>query len=312
MVQRIAAGRPVAHVAAEMGISRSSAWKWWRRYRVEGPAGLVDRPSVARSHPRRTSPCGETRVLIARMLTRRGALTVSAKTGVPASTVGRILTRRHVPLLRDVDPVTGIVIRSSRRPANRYEHPYPGALLHLDVKKIGRIPHGGGWRADPNQSAENHRTSHMKIGYDYVHTAIDDHSRVAFVDRCDDEKGTTAAGFLRRAVAHYAALGVRIEAIITDNAFAYRRSHEFTATCAELGIKQRFIQPGHPWTNGKVERLNRTLATEWAYSRAWTSNTDRADALPAWLDYYNLERPHSGIGGQRPIDRINNGPGQNT
>ena len=308
MVQRIAAGRPVAHVAAEMGVSRTSAWKWWRRYQLEGRAGLIDRPSVAHSHPRRTNPCRETRVLIVRMLTRRGPITIAAKVGVPASTVGRILTRRGVPLLRECDPLTGVAIRSSRRSPNRYEHPYPGALVHIDVKKIGRIPDGGGWRAHGRSEQVRGRG----IGYDYVHTAIDDHSRLAFVDRCDDEKGTTAAAFLHRMVDHYAGYGIRVEAIISDNAFAYRRSAAFRTACAELGIQQRFIKPAHPWTNGKVERLNRTLATEWAYSRIWTSNTERAAALPTWLDYYNLERPHLGIGGQRPIDRVNNGPGQNS
>jgi transposase InsO family protein len=113
-------------------------------------------------------------------------------------------------------------------------------------------------------------------------------------------------------VDHYASLGIRVEAIISDNALAYRRSAAFRAACAELGIQQRFIKPAHPWTNGKVERLNRTLAAEWAYSRIWTSNNERAAALPRWLNYYNLERPHLGIGGQRPIDRVNNGPSQNS
>lgn len=308
MVQRIAAGRPVAHVAAEMGISRTSAWKWWRRFRAEGMLGLVDRPSVARSHPHRTSACRETKVLIARMMTQRGPVTIAAKTGVPASTVGRVLARRGAPLLRDVDPITKVVIRSSRRSRNRYEHPYPGALLHVDVKKLGRIPDGGGWRVHGRSEQVRGRG----VGYDFVHTAIDDHSRIAFVDRHDDERGDTAAAFLHRAVEFYAALGIRIEAVITDNAFAYRRSRAFTEACAQLGIKQRFIRPAHPWTNGKVERLNRTLASEWAYSRAWATNQERAAALPKWLNYYNLERPHLGIGGQRPIDRVNNGLRQNT
>lgn len=304
MVQRIAAGRPVAHVAAEMGISRTCAWRWWRRFRVEGRSGLVDRPSVARSHPRRTSPCRETRALITRMLTRRGPVSIGRRLGMPASTVGRVLARRGAPLLRDCDPLTGVVIRANRRSAERYEHPYPGALLHLDSKKIGRIPDGGGWRAHGRSEEVRGRG----IGYDHIHAAIDDHSRLAFVARFDDAKGATAAEFLRRAIAFYDSHGIRIERVITDNAFAYRHSREFREICAEHGIEQRFIKPHCPWTNGKVERLNRTLATEWAYSRIWRSNTDRADALPAWLDYYNLERPHLGIGGQRPIDRVNNGP----
>ena len=247
-------------------------------------------------------------MLIARMLTRRGPVTIAAKVGVPASTVGRILARRGVPLLRECDPLTGTPIRSSRRSANRYEHPYPGALVHIDVKKIGRIPNGGGWRAHGRSEEVRGRG----IGYDYLHTAIDDHTRLAFIDRCDDEKGATAARFLRRMVDHYAALGIHVEAILSDNALAYRRSTQFRATAAELGIRQHFIRPGRPWTNGKAERLNRTLATEWAYSRVWNSNEERTAALPRWLDYYNLERPHLGIGGQRPIDRVNKATGQNS
>ena len=239
---------------------------------------------------------------------RRGPVSIGRRLGIPASTVGRILARRGMPLLRECDPLTGMVIRASRRSAHRYEHPYPGALLHLDSKKIGRIPDGGGWRAHGRSEEVRGRG----IGYDHIHAAIDDHSRLAFIDRFDDAKGTTAAAFLRRAVAFYAGHGIRIERIITDNAFAYRHSREFQDTCTELGIEQRFIKPHCPWTNGKVERLNRTLANEWAYSQIWRSNTERAAALPAWLDYYNLERPHLGIGGQRPIDRVNKGPSQYT
>ena len=247
-------------------------------------------------------------MLIERALSRRGPVSIGRRLGIPASTVGRILTRRGMPLLRECDPVTGVVIRVSRRSAERYELPYPGALLHMDSKKIGRIPDGGGWRAHGRSEEVRGRG----IGYDHLHTAIDDHSRLTFIDRFDDAKGSTAAEFLRRAITFYARHGIRIEAIITDNAFAYRHSREFREVCAQHGIQQRFIKPHCPWTNGKVERLNRTLANEWAYSRVWTSNTERAAALPRWLDYYNLDRPHLGIGGQRPIDRVNKAAGQYT
>jgi len=308
MVQRIAAGRPIAHVAAEMGVSRQTASRWWRRFRVEGPVGLVDRSSVARSHPRRTRACVETRVRIARMLTRRGPVTISRAVGLPASTVGRVLARHGVPRLADCDPVTGQVIRATRRSANRYEHPHPGSLVHIDVKKLGRIPDGGGWRAHGRSEQVRGRG----IGYDYVHTAIDDHSRLAYAEIHGDEKGATAAGFLARAAAFYAGHGIRVERVISDNAFAYRQAKIFRETAADLGIVQKFIRPHCPWTNGKVERLNRTLATEWAYSQIWSSNADRAAALPAWLQHYNLERPHLGIGGLTPIDRVNNAAGQYT
>lgn len=312
MVQRIQSGRAVAHVASEMGISRTTAWRWWRRFREEGRAGLIDRSSVARSHPARTVACREARVRIMRHLTRRGPVFIAAKLGMQASTVGRVLRRHHTPLLRELDPVTGTVIRAARSSGRRYEHDHPGSLIHVDVKKLGRIPDGGGWRADPTQTAAVHRTSHHRAGYDYVHIVIDDHSRVAYAEVHDDEKGITAAGVLARAIAFYARLGVTIERVISDNAFAYRHSAAFHAVLDEHGITQKFIKPHCPWTNGKAERLNRTLATEWAYARAFTSNSDRTAALPAWLDYYNLERTHLGIGGKTPIDRINNGRGQYT
>lgn len=312
MVQRIAAGRPVAHVAAEMGVSRTTAWRWWRRWRTQGRAGLVDRPSVARSHPRRTPACVETRIRIARMLSRRGPVWIGYHLGVPASTVGRVLARHRTPLLRECDPLTGLVIRASRRTANRYEHPYPGSLVHIDVKKLGRIPEGGGWRGDPDQSRDAHVSGHGNVGYDYVHTAIDDHSRLAYAEIHHDERGVICAAFLAHAAAFYAAHGVAVERVISDNAKNYRLSRDFHATADQLGIALRFIRPHCPWTNGKAERLNRTLAAEWAYSRVFTTNAERAAALPTWLDRYNLDRPHLGIGGQRPIDRVNNPPGQYT
>ncbi|MDL9978864.1 IS481 family transposase [Microbacterium candidum] len=308
MVQRIQSGRAVAHVAAEMGISRTTAWRWWRRYQEEGLAGLQDRSSVAHSHPQRTVACVETRVRIMRELTRRGPVFIAGKLRLQASTVGRVLGRHGVPLLRELDPITGNVIRATRRSATRYEHTRPGSLIHVDVKKLGRIPDGGGWRLHGRSEPVRGRG----IGYDYVHTVIDDHSRVAYAEIHDDENGATAAGVLERAIAFYATLGVKVERVISDNAFAYRRSTAFRSVIDAHGIKQKFIKPHCPWTNGKVERLNRTLATEWAYARAWTSNADRAAALPTWLDHYNLDRAHLGIGGASPIDRINNGRGQYT
>lgn len=306
MVQRIQSGRAVAHVAAEMGISRTTAWRWWRRFREEGQAGLIDRSSIAKSHPSRTGPCRETRVRIMRHLTRRGPVFIAGKLGMQASTVGRVLRRHHTPLLRETDPVTGTVIRATRRSANRYEHDHPGSLIHIDVKKLGRIPDGGGWRAH----GRSEKVRSRGIGYDYVHTVIDDYSRLAYAEIHNDEKGATAAGVLERAIAFYARLGITVERVISDNAFAYRRSAAFHAVLDAHGITQKFIKPHCPWTNGKVERLNRTLATEWAYARPYTSNTERAKALPAWLDYYNLDRAHLGIGGKTPIDRLNNGRGQ--
>lgn len=308
LVQRIQTGRPVAHVAAEMGISRTTAWRWWRRFRDLGVAGLVDRSSVARSHPQRTHKCVETRVRIMRALTRRGPVFIAGKLGMHASTVGRVLRRHHTPLLRELDPVTGTVIRSSRRSARRYEHDHPGSLIHIDVKKLGRIPDGGGWRAHGRSEQVRSRG----IGYDYVHAAIDDHSRVAYAEIHDDEKGVTAAGFLERAIGFYASLGVTVERVITDNAFAYRHSAAFRGVLDTHYIAQKFIRPHCPWTNGKIERLNRTLAQEWAYARPWQSNDHRATGLRAWLDYYNLDRPHLGIESQTPIDRVNNGRGQYT
>lgn len=253
MVQRIESGRAVAHVAAEMGVSRTTAWRWWRRFREAGPAGLVDRSSVAHSHPHRTAACVETRVRIMRHLTRRGPMFIADRLGLQASTVGRVLRRHGAPLLRELDPVTGRAIRATRQTARRYEHDHPGSLIHIDVKKLGRIPDGGGWRADPTQSPAVHRTSHQRVGYDYVHTVIDDHSRLAYAEIHDDEKGVTAAGVLDRAIAFYAALGVTVERVISDNAFAYRHSAAFREVIDAHGITQKFIKPHCPWTNGKVE-----------------------------------------------------------
>lgn len=296
--------RPVAHVAKELGISRQCAHRWVARFRSEGRAGLRERSSRPRSSPKKTSPELESTVLAARRELKAGPLRIASKTGVPARTVSRILARHHIPPLAWCDPLTGQLIRASRATNNRYERERPGELLHIDVKKLGRIPDGGGWRADPEQSSRNHKTGHTRVGFDYVHAVIDDHTRLAYIEIHDDEKGITAAGVLLRAAAFFAKNGIpKIERVLSDNAFAYRNSAAFKEAVAQLGAEQRFIKPHCPWTNGKVERLNRTLATEWAYSQVFTSNEARRAALAPWLNYYNTERIHCGIGAT-PISRV--------
>jgi transposase InsO family protein len=292
-------GRPVAHVAKELGISRQCAHKWVARYDAEGAAGLADRLSRPHTGPNRTPVEVERRVVAARRMHRCGPVGLARHTGVPAATCGRILRRRGVPRLSDCDPITGEVIRAVRMTARRYEHPNPGDLVHLDVKKIGRIPDGGGWRV--RGRARTGARPHL--GYDYVHAAVDDHSRLAYAEILPDEKANTTAAFLTRAAAWFAGHDITIKAILTDNALNYRSRH-VAAVLATLGAKHRRIRPHCPWTNGKVERFNRTLQREWAYRRAYLSNTDRAWALPRWLAIYNNHRPHTALGGQPPISRV--------
>ena len=244
-------------------------------------------------------------MLKARRELRAGPLRIAAATAVPARTVSRILARNNVPPLAWCDPLTGELIRASRATAIRYERDRPGELIHIDVKKLGRIPDGGGWRASGGRR-ENHRSRLDKtpLGFDYVHAVIDDHSRLAYAEIHTDEKGATAAAVLLRAAKFFRASGIpTIERVISDNAFAYRHSTEFKNAVAQIGAVQKFIKPHCPWTNGKVERLNRTLATEWAYRQIFTDNQARADALAPWLNYYNTERIHTGIGGT-PINRV--------
>ncbi|WP_434993093.1 IS481 family transposase [Arthrobacter sp. Ld5] len=300
LVDRVAAGRPVAHIAAELGVSRQTAYRWVRRFHLEGPAGLQDRSSRPLHSPGRTSPDREQAVLDARHRLRFGPLRIAAATGVPARTVTRILHRHHVPRLADCDPLTGTPIRASRATSTRYERDRPGDLVHLDVKKLGRIPDGGGWRAHGRSEQVRSRG----IGYDFVHVAIDDHTRLGYAEVLPDEKGLTAAGFLTRAAAYLNTHGIdRIERVITDNAFAYRNSAAFKQAVADLGAVQRFIRPHCPWTNGKAERFNRTLQTEWAYRQVFTSSAHRQAALAPWLEHYNTERIHTGIG-TTPITRV--------
>ena len=303
IVARHRAGWKQAHIAAAMGISRKCVRTWISRFAAEGEAGLVDRSSRPHTSPTRTPVEVEDRIVELRRRERRGPDWLGAELGVPARTVSRVLARRALPRLAALDPITGQVIRSSKVTAVRYERSRPGELVHMDVKKLGRIPDGGGWRALGRAAREATYDRTRKLGYDYVHSLVDDYSRLAYSEILPDEKGTTCAAFLARAAAYFADHGIdRIERVMTDNAWAYRWS--LREVCSALGARQKFIKPHCPWQNGKVERLNRTLATEWAYRQPFTSNEQRTAALAPWIEHYNTRRRHSALGGRSPISRL--------
>ena len=300
LCRRIAAGRPVAHVAAEMGISRTCAYRWWTRYQHLGAAGLVDRPSCAHAHPRRTPADLEAAILALRQAHKLGPARIAPLVGLPASTVYRVLCRQGLNRLAVLDRPTG-------QPIRRYERATAGELIQVDTKKLGRIPDGGGHRVHGRDSTQHRTRDRVRgPGYDYVHAAIDDHTRLAYAEVLGDERGPTCAGFLRRAGAFFAAHGIAVQRVLTDNAFAYRHSAQVRAAMAELGAVQRFTRPYRPQTNGKVERFNRTLLAEWAYLRPYATNQERTAALDGWLHLYNHHRNHTALGGHPPISRLNN------
>jgi transposase InsO family protein len=304
VVQRHLAGWPAARIAEQLGVSRATVHKWIARYRAEGDAGLQDRPSRPHTSPTRTPAAVEDRVLQARADLRRGAVYLAGELGLVASTVGRILHRHRAPRLAAVDPITGAEVRR-RHTGIRYERPCPGDLLHVDVKKLGRVPDGGGWRLHGRSENVRGRKVHGRpLGYDYLHVAIDDRTRIAYVEALPDERDLTSAGFLHRAVAWFRGQGVTVLRVLTDNAQVYRRGRNWQAVCVALGLRRRFTKPGCPWTNGKAERFNRTLLAEFAYAQPWTSNTDRLVALPGWVQHYNTRRAHSALGGRPPVTRL--------
>lgn len=295
LCERIMAGRPIAHVAQEMGVSRQTASKWWNRYLVDGETGLVDRRSTPHSTPGRLSQRTERRIIGMRVNRRWGPARIAGHLRLVVSTVWRVLKRFGLSRLRDLDPPTGRIIR-------RYEKTVPGELVHVDIKKMGRIPDGGGWRI---HGAENRDQSHKgKIGYTYLHSMVDDHSRLAYSEFCADEKANTCIRFIQRAHQWFAERGIMIQAVMTDNGVGYK-SRLFGDTLEAVGIDHIRIRPYRPQTNGKVERYQRTLVTEWAYANTWTSNKQRVDALNNWLHQYNHHRYHTAINGP-PISRVNN------
>lgn len=291
----------MAHAAKAQGVSRQCAHRWVKRFDEHGEAALHDRSSRPHHCPRQTAPQVEEQVLACRRAERRGQDWIGPELGVPARTVSRILRRNGVPYLHECDRLTGAAIRASKTTAVRYERDRPGELVHTDVKKIAKIPDGGGWRAH----GRSEKVRGRGIGYDYVHSMVDDHSRLAYSEILADEKGATCAGFLERAAAYSAAHGItRIEEVMTDNHLSYMRSTAVAGVIAALGAKHRFIKPHCSWQNGKVERFNRTLQIEWAYRQVLFNNAERSAALAPWLELYNTRRRHTALGGLPPTSRL--------
>lgn len=305
LVDRVRAGMPVAHVAKAMGISRQCAHRWVNRFESDGEAGLEDKSSRPGRMPTKTPPEVEAAVVAARAEHRRGQDWLGPELGIPARTVSRILRRHDVPRLAACDPLTGEVIRSSKTTAVRYERDVPGELVHMDVKKIGRIPDGGGWRAHGRQMGSTSAKKKARIGFDYVHSMVDDHSRFAYSEVLPDERADTCAEFFARAVAYFAAHGIDcIAQVMTDNHWSYTHSNALAAQLDAIDAKHVTIKPHCPWQNGKVERFNRTLQTEWAYRQVFDNNDQRTAALHPWLETYNTRRRHSALGGLPPISRL--------
>jgi transposase InsO family protein len=298
--------------AERFQVSHTTAARWAGRYRQLGPAGMVDRSCRPHRSPTRTPARIERKVLALRAKRRWGPARIAARLELPASTVHKILTRHRIARLAHLDRATG-------RPVRRYEHPTPGDLVHVDVKKLGNIPDGGGWRAHGRaKGGRNRRTStrarkHNQpvIGYGYLHTALDDHSRLAYTEILTDEQAATAAAFWTRAHAFFTQAGITVRRVLTDNGACYR-SRLWRDTLHTAGISHKRTRPYRPQTNGKVERFHRTLAEEWAYAKVYSSETARRAALPRWLHMYNHHRGHTALAGQPPASRVPNLRGQYT
>jgi transposase InsO family protein len=305
-------GWPIVRAAEHFHVSWPTAKRWAIRYAAMGPAGMTDRSSRPHHCPHRTSQVVVRKIVDLRWRRRLSPLAIASRLSMPASTVHAVLVRCRLNRLSHIDIRTG-------EPIRRYEHERPGALIHVDVKKLGNISDGGGWRfVGRAQGNRNRRTSYgaarsrandPNLGHAFVHTVIDDYSRVAYAEIHDDETAATAVKVLRRAVDWLGARGISVERVLSDNGSCYR-SHVWRDTCAELRIQHKRTRPYRPQTNGKIERFHRTMTGEWAFARHYPNERTRRTALPAWLHTYNHHRQHSAIGKVPPITRLTNLPGQ--
>jgi transposase InsO family protein len=305
-------GWPLRRAAERFQVSHTTAARWARRYREHGAAGMADRPSRPHASHARTPQRRERRIVSLRVTRRWGPARIAFHLGLNPSTVHAVLARYRCPRLAHLD-------RASGQPVRRYEREHPGELIHVDIKKLGNIPDGGGWRtAGRAQGGRNaratttaRRNSHPVIGYSYLHTAIDDHSRLAYSEILADERKETAAAFWARAQAFFTAAGITVQRVLTDNGACYR-SFPWRDALAAAGITHKRTRPYRPQTNGKVERFNRTLLEEWAYARPYRSETERRAAFDTWLHLYNHHRGHTALGGHPPASRVTNLSGQYT
>ena len=307
-------GWPIARAAERYDVSWPTAKRWAERYLRLGPAGMSDASSRPHRSPNRTPEPVVRKIVHLRWKQRLGPVQIADRVGLAPSTVHAVLVRCRLNRLSHVDRATG-------EPIRRYEHDHPGSLIHVDVKKLGNIPDGGGWRFTGKQQGDRNRITtkartglkttryHAKIGTAFVHTVIDDHSRVAYAEIHDDETAITAVGVLYRAVAWFAARGVVVERVLSDNGSAYK-SHLWRDSCADLNITVKKTRVRRPQTNGKIERFHRTMTDGWALKRFYNTESARRNALPAWLHHYNHHRPHTAIGKVPPITRLTNLAGQ--
>ena len=288
MIRRQAEGWSVAAVAAAMGVDARTVRKWRDRHAAEGEAGLAERSSRPHRSPTRLDEAAEAEIERLRRQRRSGPA-IARQLGRPVATVGVVLRRRGLGRLKAVDPKPEVI---------RYQREQPGELIHIDIKKLGRI-NGAGHRITGDRTQRS-----RGIGWDFLHVCVDDASRLAYTEILPDERKESAVVFLERAIAWFATLGVTVERVMTDNGSAYK-SHAFREACAAAGLKHKRTRPYRPQTNGKAERFIQTSLREWAYLQAFESSAERAYAMRPWLHAYNSHRPHSALGGKAPATWLN-------
>jgi transposase InsO family protein len=309
LVKAIEEGMTLKAAAAAFSVSPATAHRWWHRWLEAGEDArrtlscLFDRSSRPRRSPRQLGPELEAAICLCRRKTGWGPRLVAGATGFAHSTVWKVLQRAGVSR----------AAKAAKEPAKRYEWPCPGDLLHMDTSRYARfLQPGHRVTGDRSQGSRSWMRPETRVGYDYAHAVVDDHSRLAYVELHDDEKAATVTGFVERALAFFAAHGIVAKRLMTDNGFSYVKNRSLREKLVRQGIRHLTTEPYRPRTNGKVERFHQTMAREWAYGLTYRSHRQRNQALPHWLDHYNRRRPHSSLGGRPPISRVHNVRGQDT